>query len=111
MHILERVIDVEIIVLTVLLHVISTLMNVLFALIGWVIGQSLINFLVDIYSTKSVYLDGLIRMVAVLCVDTHVGSHLLLSTILLILVYQTVRSPQSLEGYMMPVNYTLTELL
>ena len=111
MPIPERVIDVEIAVLTGLLHAISILMNVLFAFTGWVIGQSLANLLVVIYSMNSVSLDGLIRMVAVLCVDMPVENQLLLFTTLLTLFFQSTESPQSLEDYTIPANYTLTELL
>ena len=111
MRILERVIDVEIAVLTVLLHVTSILMNALFAFIGWVIGLSLTNFLVAIYSMNNVFFDGLILMAVVLCVDMPVEGQLLLCTTLLILFFQNVKSPTSFEDYMIQVNYTQIELL
>ena len=99
MSIPERVLDAERVVLVVLLHIMTVLMNVLYVSIGWVIGVSLTNFVVDVFFTENVLLSGLARVVCVLCVDSPTEDRLLLFTILLLLLFQNTQSPNPFDGY------------
>jgi hypothetical protein len=81
--------DVETNVLRGLLLVTSTLMSVVCVLIGWGLGQVLVNLLADIYFMKDVFNSGLTLMVAVLFVDSSVEHLLLPFMIYLTCLYQS----------------------
>lgn len=103
--------DVEINVLSVLLHVMSILMNVLFVLTGCVLGQAFTNFVADIYSTKIVSNGGLILMAVVLTVDFSVEDQLLLFMIYLLCSYQSPGYYIYSEHFSFRDNSTLPQLL
>ena len=108
---LNWVIDVEINVLRALIVVTSILMNVLCVLIGWGLAQAFVNFAVDIFFTKSVPIDGLLLMVAVLFVDSHVERQLSLFAIYLLYTYQNPGYFIYSELFSIPDNSTLPRLL
>lgn len=68
----------EITGLMVVMSVVSTLMNVAFALIGWAIGTALIDLIVGTFSIETVSTLGWIAAIGALCVDTNSDHQLLL---------------------------------
>lgn len=103
---LKWIVGVETVVLKVLLHVTSTLMNVVFVLIGWELGRLFVNFTADIYSMNNVFKDGLIRMAVALTVDLSVEHLSLLFMIFQTFMYQNQESQKLLEDYTTMVNST-----
>lgn len=97
---------VETNVLILLIHVTSILMIVVCALIGWELGQCLENFIVDMYSTPSVYSIGLILIADVLFVGSYVNHLWLPFMIYLMCFYQTTRYTHFSEESMIPANST-----
>jgi hypothetical protein len=100
------IVDVEIAVLRVSLLVTSTLMNVVFVLLGWELGQLFVNFIVVMFSTNDVFIDGLILMAVALSVDLSVEHLLLLFMIFHTFTYQNQESQKYLEDYTTVVNST-----
>jgi len=97
---------VETNVLRVLLLVTSILMSAVCVLIGWGLGQSFVNWFVDIFFTTDVFNDGLILMAVVLFVDSSV-EHLLLSfMIYLMCFYQSPLYQPYSEDFTITANLT-----